>query len=214
MFEYSRSAVNSSFDFVKKIIFVFQIIIQIVYISYISYRVFSNTGNEIINYVLLIAATIYLVIYLITNSEFYTNKIIIVRKVSRRIFKTIKYIISIYTITLAIIVLSQNDTTDNITMLLTLLMIVGLIASILFDVLLILIDNQIQLVNNAFLYDIENIRENKRFTTTALKTVLKIDLEELFPKVQSNRMINRVKKVNDIQKDKKDRKEEFKRKNK
>lgn len=210
MFKYTKSAIFDSFDFIKKLIYVFQVSIQIFYIGYVGYRIYGKTGNFIANIILLAISILYLLFQIITNNEFYTKEQLKFKKNYKWIFKGSKYLINMYIIVLSILVLVNNkETVNNTEMLLTTIMILAFFSSIVFDVILILIENQITLINSALHYDMQMFKENHGFTTAAVRTVLRLDLDKTFPNLDDEKLVEKVKKANQKQEDKKLRKEDF-----
>lgn len=217
MFKYTKSAVNDTFDLIKRLIFVFQIIIQVIYLGYITYRMYSNTGNQIFNIILLVLSSLYLIYYIFSSNEFYTNKQIVIRKRVKLIFKATKYMINLSVIILTILSfrdINVNLGNDNIPLVMLILMIFGLFLSIVFDIIILLIDNQIYIIESALKYDMEIFRTNRSMSTKLLKSIVKIDLEEMFPKVEDSKVREKIKEINYKQEQKSHRKIDFHRKNK
>ena len=213
MFNYTKSAVNDTFDLIKRLIYIFQMIVQLVYIGYIIVRLVNNYGHLIANIILLVITLFYLVYLIISTKEFYTKEQKFQKDIVRWIFKSTKYIVNITIITLAVISLLNGTKDDNATMLVTVLMIVGIIASFVFDVMLILIEKQKKLIKHSLLYDIELFKKQHFIASFAIKKV-GFDLDKEFPEFDDEKAIKRVKKVHYRQQQKKIRKRDFHRSNK
>jgi len=213
MINYTQSAIENTFDLVKRIIFIMQIVIQTVYIGFVTFRVINHMGNFYANIVLLAISAVYLFFYIITAKEFYTKKQVKFKRVFKWVVKTAKYLINICVIMLAVIPLvSGTMPYENAMMLTTMIMIVSLLLSIIFDLVILMIDRQKELIKAAVLYDMERFAIKYEGAVVALNLV-KIDLAKLFPKCEDAKLIGRVKKINHLQKNKQMRKRDFKRAN-
>lgn len=214
MLKYTKSAVSDTLDFIKRLIYVFQIVIQLVYIGYFVYRLVDNLGNKIGNIILLLISAGCLLFQIVTTKEFYTKKQILQKKTVKQTFKVTKYLVNIGIIALAVISLvNGNADNENAAMLITFLMMLGVLFSILFDVILVLIDKQMALIHSALLYDIEIFKEDREIPTALIK-IIGLDLKKLFPKFDDKKAIEKVIKVNYKQEQKKVRKGDFHKKTK
>lgn len=208
MIKYTRSATLDTFDFIKRVIYYSDIGIQFSYILYVIYRLIFNMGNFILNIALLSITSLYLIYYLATKREFYTEDLKKQRKIVRLVVKWIKRAIYVYLITASVYALAFAPTpNDNMAILMTLLMIVGLIFSFIFDLTVKEIDKRISLVGAAVLYDIEQFTKQRTKTTKALK-LMAIDLSAA-PKVVDEKMIKRLHKVDEEQAHKAERKKHY-----
>lgn len=215
MFKYTKSAINDTFDLVKKLIFIFQILIQLLYLAYLGYRIIENIGSVVFNVILTLLSIIYFTYYLITNNEFYTKRQVVIRKRVKRLFKASKYIINIWIIVLSITSFTNGSAqNDNLSLLIIMLMIVGVFFSILFDIVIMLIDNQIYIIEAALTYDMVNFREERGFATGIINKTFKIDLKEMFPELKDKKVESKIKDINYKQEQKQNRKTDFKQKHK
>ncbi len=196
MITYTKSATLDTFDFIKKILYYLDIIIQVFYIGYIGFRLYSGSGIFIINITLLVITGFYFIYYLATNREFYTAELKKQREVVREVVRWVKRAIYIYLITTAIYQLAVNPTpNDNMAIIMTLLMIVGFLSSLMFDLTIKEINRRIKLLTAAALYDIEIFQEEHKAAVKFLKVAAKLDIEDSVPKVEDEKMIARLKAI-------------------
>lgn len=180
MLNYTRSSIDDTLVFIKRLIFVFDLLIQFIYIGYLVFRMLSNMGLLIANISLITLSVIYLLYFLLTRQEFYTKEDIKKRKSVSWIFKILKRIINLTVITMAIITLvDKTSEIDNITLLFTILMICGFMFSLLFDIIKYLIDCKYQLICDALKYDAYNMRKQHRLLTQAIDHLTKDSISDL-----------------------------------
>lgn len=210
MFKYTKSTILNSFALIKKVIYVVQLLIQITYIGYVTYRIVFNIGNNITNIILIAISVIYLLVQIFTKREFYERDEIRSIKRVKLSIRISKYLVNLYIIVISVIALINQPTKiENIDILMTILMILGLLSSIILDIVVIFIDNQINLINDSLLYDIERYRKEHDIQNVLLKKVLRIDLEKSFETVKSEKVRKRIKDINHQQKEKKTRKKVY-----
>lgn len=208
MIKYTKSATLDTFDFIKRVIYYSDIGIQFFYILYVVYRLVFKMGILALNITLLVITTGYLIYYLATKREFYTEDLKKQRKLVRLIVKWVKRAIYIFLIGSSVYALAYQPTeNDNMAILMTLLMIGGLIFSFIFDLTVKEIDKRISLLGAAALYDIELFTKERKVTTKALK-MMAIDLTAV-PKVVDEKMIDRLQKVDQAQHLKAERKKHY-----
>lgn len=208
IFKYTYNSTKDTFDLIKTFIYIFNSIIQVSYITYMTYRIINQSGNMILDIILLVISFVYLLIYLITTREFYTKQQLKLRKIIKYIFKGVKYIVnSIIVISALLILLNNENQTDNFTMLMSLIMIFGYIFMLIFDFIMILIDKQLSLIENSLYYDIENFTSNKKFLSFLVE-MSGLNISNL-PKVENESMIRKIKVVSHRQENKKMRKKYF-----
>ena len=131
--KYTKSAFCDTADFIKTIIYILDVLIQIGYIGYLTYRICHGTGFLITNLILLVISSIYLIYYFATTREFYTVDEVETKKAVKLIFKVLKRIVNTIVIGLSIYQLAVKQDISNIDLLITFVMILGLILSILGD---------------------------------------------------------------------------------
>lgn len=211
MFKYTRSMVGDSFDLIKRLIFVFQIVIQFLYLAYITYRIIDNVGRFSFNIALLVLSLIYLIAILATRREFYTKEQLFKRNIFKWIVKGSKYILNGLVITMSIIELINNPEVSNVNILVTVLMMMGLVLMFIFDMVVLIIDKQVSLIDAAILYDIDNFKKDHKIFTLAIKG-MGLDLHAEYPSYQEKKMKDKLHKIKREQDDKKARKRAFRRK--
>lgn len=211
--KYTKSAILDSFDFIKRIIYIFELIIQLLYIGYLSYKIISNNGILAINIILLVLTVYYLVYYIATTREFYTHEqkvnkktVKLCIKISKRIVNAIVIVISIYQLVL------NSSANDNINMLMTLMMIFGYVLSIIGDIIVGLINNKIVIIINAVKYDLDELRNNHyKLAGIANFITNKFDIDiKSIPLDVDKTMLAKIKKVNYRQEQKTRRYKDFK----
>lgn len=214
MFKYTFSAINDTFDFIKKTLHFADVAIQLFYIMYVVYRILNNWGILYVNITLLVLTCGYLIYHLFLSREFYTKKQLKQKATVRNVVKGVKYIIRMYIIVKGVMQIYQSSTTDNIAMLMIVLLIIGFILSIIFDFIKTLMKSHINLIKFSILYDVEKFKERhgEKFTTLPLSPIVKklnIDIDRV-PVVNSEKMRKRIEDANHKQENKKRRKEHFK----
>lgn len=208
MFKYTSNVINNSLDIIKKMIYIFQVLIQVTYISFLVYKTIFDNNNQLVNIVLLILSFVYLIIFIMTSNEFYTNKDKYKRKVLKYIFKITKYVINLYLIIITIKSLINNQGSEPLNTIFLLLMIMGLLVNIVFDIILEIINKQVTIINNAIKYDIHKFTEDRSVITALLNKVLKIDLKS-FPKITNTSEIDELEYIKASQEKKQERKKDF-----
>lgn len=210
MLKYTTSSIRDTYDFIKQAIFIFDTIFQVFYIGYLIFRIWTKTGFLALNIILLTITLFYFVYNLVTNREFYTDEQKKQRSVIRNISKIIKRLVNFTVIGLAVYRLYiDGSQVDNITMLLTVIMILGFVFSVVFDLLIMLIDRRSKLIEASIYYDAELFRENHALITKFLR-MNKVDIEEIFPSVTNPKMVEKIKETNHRQESKRLRKIDFK----
>lgn len=158
-FAYSQGVAIDTFNLIKKLIFILDTIFQFAYIGYLVFRLLSG-GGIFIAYVILVGLSAgYLIYSLITRREFYTMK---QKKGRKRVKTTItifKRITNLVVITFAVVQLCLSTASDNIGVLLTLLMVCCYLFSILFDILNAFIDTKIDMITSAVRVDMYELKE-------------------------------------------------------
>ena len=167
-----------------------------------------RSGMLALNIALLVITTGYLIYYLVTKREFYTDDLKKQRKTVRLVVKWVKRAIYVFLIVSSVYALAVKPTeNDNMAILMTLLMIGGLFFSLIFDLTVKEINKRIALLGAAVLYDIEKFSKEKKITTKALK-MMAIDLTAA-PRVVDEKMIDRLEAVDQAQQQKAERKKHY-----
>jgi len=148
------------------------------------------------------------------KKEFYTNEEYNSKLFIKKIVKNCKRLIYLYLIILAVLQLSLSPTNnDNMLMLMTILMIVGFLTSILFDFIIMIIDQRIELIKNSLLYDAQRFKKEEKVKAKLLNLWMKksnLNIDELLPDIQDEKEIQTIKDVHHKQKNKARRKRNFK----
>ena len=207
MVKYTLSAINDTFDFIKKMLNIADLFIQLCYIMYVTYRVFNQLGNPYVNFTLLVLTISYLIYHLFMIREFYTKKQLKHKAVIRNCVKIAIYIINLYIIIDGVIHLYHTSSTDNMAMLMIVLMIIGYIFIIMFDIIRLIINYHVKLIESSILYDIEEFKNNHK-TMTAFAKTFNVDMDKV-PVVKNEKMRKRIIDTNYKQENKKIRKEHF-----
>lgn len=209
MMKYTKNAFLDTFDFIKKIIYYFDLLVQVGYIGYLSYKIIQQSGFMVTNIILLAISVCYLLYHLITTKEFYTYEQTENKKTVKTIVKILKRLVNLVVIGLSVYQLSTNPNVSNIDILLMLLLIVGFMFSILGDIIIKLINSKCILIINSIKYDLTILKEehpvlaSKPIDLLGSKIGLKVD----------NNSIKKIKEVNYRQEMKERRKRDFLKKN-
>ena len=169
-------------------------------------------GYLFINIPLLVLSTFYLLYVIFNRKEFYTKEHKFRDKSIKLSVKVIKYALNITVVTLSLITIVNNkDNRNDINIIMTILLMLSIVLMIIFDILILIIDNQFALIESAFLYDVTNFKKNSKFLKGVLKYIGKIDVHEIFPDdFDDEKKIDKLKEINDKQTAKQTRKKEFK----
>ena len=207
--KYTKSAFLDTVDFIKKIVYSSDLIIQISYICYIVYRLVQQIGILVTNIILLCVSFVYLIYHLVTTREFYTPEQNENKKSVKLIVKIIKRLVNIVVIGISIYQLTIRTEISNLDILLTLMLVLGFMVAVLGDIIVKIINSKISLILNALKYDLSIMREEHPLV--ASKPINLID-EKIGLSVDSN-MIKEIKDANHRQEMKNRRKKAFLKKN-
>lgn len=205
MIKYTKSAFLDTFDFIKKIIYSFDLLVQVGYIGYLSYRIIQQIGFMVTNIILLVISGCYLIYHLLTTKEFYTYEQTENKKTVKLIVKILKRMVNLIVIGLSIYQLAINPNVSNMDILLALLLILGFMFSILGDLIVKVINSKCTLIINSIKYDLNVLKEehpilaSKPVDFIGSKVNLKID----------GKSLQKIKEVNHRQEMKERRKRDF-----
>ena len=209
--KYTRSAILDTIFFVKTIIYIVDLCIQIGYVTYLSIRIATDTGIFVTNLILLIISSLYLLFHLVTTKEFYTRDEKILRSKTRKAFKITKRIVNSMVVFISVYNLIISKETDNAQLLTTLFMLGGFVTNITNDIILKLINDKIMLIFSAFKYDCDNLREEHFLVTDGVNLVTKVfrfDVRSI-PLQVDPKMLERIKRINHRQEMKDRRRKDF-----
>ena len=209
--KYTKSAFLDTFDFIKTIIYIIDLIVQISYIGYLSYRIIDGVGFVVTNVILLVISAGYLLYHLLTTKEFYTVEEIENKKTAKTIVKIVKRIVNLVIIGLSIYQMAISTDVNNMTLFTTMMLILGFIISICGDIIVKIVNDKAKLIFNAFKYDLYKLREDNYEVVCAINALTKkinLDIKEI-PLDVDNKMVTRIKNANHRQELKARRKRVF-----
>lgn len=213
MFEYTKSSVLDTYDFIKEMIYYANLVIQLFYIGYLSFRLYGQVGYHFSNIALLALTLVYFLYYILTKREFYTKENIESHKFIRKVIKNSKRIIHLYLIYLAVSELYLHPTdNDNMLLLITILMIFGFLFSIFLDMLLDNIEKRIEIIKDSIFYDFKRFKREKKTLGFVADKFLKgydIHLDEIIKPMDDLGKVEAVKRVHHRQKNKAIRRRSF-----
>lgn len=211
--KYTTSVLNDTVDLVKKIIYYFDLCIQLFFIGNLGYKIYFSAGYMIPNIVLLAISLIALIHFFATTKEFYTKEEKKSKKKTKTFIKIFKRLTNLAIITLSILDLTKvSNINSNIDILSTLILIGGFVVNVIFDCVIMVIDRRLNLVETAFLMDVIKFKGDHPKITTAIKLVTDIEVFEEEVTVKET-LEEKVKVINFHQECKNKRKKEFKTKN-
>lgn len=180
MLGYTRGIVGDTIDSIKKIAIGVDIFAQLVYIVYLSVALVMRTGQPIANAVLLFLSIAYFIYYLVTLRRWYTKKELNSRKKAKLFLRCSKRLVNLAVIVVAIIeICLKPNETDNIKLLLTILMIFGFVTSIILDLIVGLVSARLELIYTAVKLDMENIKKPLKAPINLFKRATGREVEEV-----------------------------------
>ena len=159
-FNNTRGVLNKIGEAINKVIRIYEVFIQLIFISYYSYNVWKNENLIlfIINIALLSLSCIYFILYLITffKSGVYDT---VIRKKVHRYLTDFKILVRLFTIGLSIysIVVYESTTIDKIFLVVS---VVGLLLQLLLKIFQRAYDKYSQMLVVAFRMDVDEIKES------------------------------------------------------
>jgi uncharacterized membrane protein YobD (UPF0266 family) len=134
MFDYTKTTIKNIEKDIKCLAFLCSITTQLIYMAYLIYALCTDRGVFTVNIILLVLSTIYLAFYIYANLQEFKAK---TKRIVRIIFKRCKQFIRVYTLGVMIYGLCITAGNASITsILLTVFMVLGFIADILFEILI------------------------------------------------------------------------------
>lgn len=213
MLKYSFAMISDTYDFIKKFIIVFDLIIQVVYIAYVISRIVSSTGFLILNIILITISCLYFLYNLFSYSEFYTSEEKTRKKNIKLIIRFSKRLVFLVIICMAIYQIIINPQIGNMTLLVTAIMIINFVFAILLDVIIILLDKKTNLIKNAFYLDVANYKKEHSFKSKLLNKFvlsnLDLDINTSFPPVEDAKTLDKIRKTHLRQNNKKQRRAHY-----
>lgn len=212
-FKYVRSVGLDTYYLLKRVIFVADLIFQVFYLLFLTYKVALQQGIFVTNVILLSLSTVSFVHHLVTRKEFYTQRQKQYRERFKMVIKCVKRVVNLVVIVYAVAGLVNNAKADNVSVLMTLLMIVGFLFSILCDVVNSFIDKRWKLLVNSIKMDSDNLLQNHPKIAFTLNALTKGSFANVNLSVD-NEMLKKIKDVNHRIEMKDRRKQHFRLKNK
>lgn len=164
IFPYTISVLKKTLDDVKKLIFVTSVIAQIIYIIYHIFAIVTDAGILVIHAIILPISVAYFVFYLVINHYVKRGEGKEVKKIVGKIYKYLKMVLQLVTITVAIInlIIAGNEAT-SMNILLTAVMIFAFILTLLIEIIGTVLSARISLLIEAFDADKERLNPVKKF---------------------------------------------------
>ena len=156
MFDVTKETIRRTSIKMKKVAHITEIMVQLFYIGYLVFALFMQRGIAITNGILLVICCGYFLFYVITVKYKYTKKEKLQRKRVKRLVKWAKIIIKMVVIGFAIaeMIMFEENRTISSSVLLA-IMIVSLLITIILDLLVAAITNEMELIYGAFMKDME-----------------------------------------------------------
>ena len=155
MFDYTVTAAKKIYEDFKKFGRVCDVITQILYIAYLTYSVFAQTGRWWIKAILLAVSVSYFVFYVVTQ---YSKKYQLSKR-GKRVFTWSKLGLKLFELGVAFysISVTTNDATTPSVILLS-MMLVGWLLQVVFDVIVSILENRATLFFEAIKADFEEFK--------------------------------------------------------
>ena len=186
MFELTRSAVQKTVDDIKKICYLFTVGTQFVYLVYLVYSLLAGRGNIIVNALLTAISLAYFIFFLIVTELGKSPKG--KSNLTKPVAKAVKYckrIISLYNLGVAlyaITVTAQSFTVVAIVC--NALMLIGFLFGVIFDILVAVIENRLDLFMFSFKEDLERAKQPAKAVGNFFKKITGREVEEAPPKTE------------------------------
>lgn len=206
MLDYTRAAFGKIVDDFKKFLFIFGIAAQAVSLLYLIYALFAPQGILVVNIILLILSTAYLIFLCVqgVNAENKPQK-----KLAKRIYKWSKLLIKLYTLAVALYALNFTiDNTLGLSVILTALQLIGWVLQVLFEVVSLILEKLYDLVITAIKADLEQVKKPVTTVGNFFKKVTGKEIEQPEPPTKTRAFLD------ELVQTKKQKKEEEKRKQK
>ena len=179
MLDYTKAAFGKIVEDFKKFLFIFGIGAQSISIIYLIYALFASQGILVVNIILLLLSTAYLIFLCVQGVNAENN---IRHKLAKRIYTWSKLIIKLYTLAIALYAL--NFTVDNalsFSVVLTALQLIGWVLQVLFEIISLLLEKLYNLVYTAIQADIEQIKKPMTSVGNFFKKVAGKEIDEPEP---------------------------------
>ena len=159
MFEHTRAVLDKTVSDFRRFIWGFALFVQLFYIGYLAYSVFSNNGNMIINISLLVVSVAYFIFYVVTYEKNDKQS----KEMKRMIKRALKwYKISTSALTLITMVYGIYSASGNpnpLSLILVAVMVIVWVMQVIFELAYYAIEARVNLFKAAFDVDIETIKK-------------------------------------------------------
>lgn len=160
MLDYTRAALNKTVQDLKAVSFVFTIVLQICYLSYLIFASIVGRGMRVVNITLSVITLSYLIFYVATARKL-TKSAKSARKTTKRIYKSIKLSINAFTLVVALYsVFITNKVLTSISLagiLVNVFMVIGWLIQSVLMVVSIYAEKKITFILDGFHTDLERI---------------------------------------------------------
>ena len=154
MFKYTRAVLYDIVHDLKTFFRFFSILSQILYISYLTYALMSNLGNQLVNTLLLAISVIYFIVDFILIVK--TRKQSINKKIAKRSLRYIKLGVNAFNVGVAIYGVYLTASNANaITVVLTAMMLIFWAIKVIIEIITFFVEHRIELIMAGFHKDIE-----------------------------------------------------------
>lgn len=197
MFKYTKAAIDIVIGDIKRYCNIFKYGSFIFTFIYLGYAIYSNSGILAVNIIMLGALLFYIVFDTITHNK----DLKLLKKIVRRIYKVIKYLMKTFTLGVMVYgIYTASTNVSAISIILTTLMIIMWVLQLLLEFVVEIFDDKKDLVIAGWSKDIDNL---KRPVTTVNNFIKKVKGEDVIEDSSSaskelrilERKINKDKKV-------------------
>lgn len=181
MLDYTRLALQKTYEDFKKIGHVFNVFTQLLYIAYLTYSIIVQTGRWWIKTIFLTISVAYFIFYIVV----YYSKKQKLGKVGKKVFKRSKLVLKFFELGVAFysIAVTANDVTTASVILLAMMLVFWLL-QVVFDVIVSILENRANLIFEGLKADWEEI---KRPFDSVSNFVKKIKGQEIEPEPEKNK---------------------------
>ena len=201
MLDYTITAAKKIYDDFKKFGHICSIVTQLLYIAYLTYSLFAQSGRWWIKATLLTVSVAYFIFYLVVHhSKKYT-----LEKTGKKFFKRSKLALKLFELGVAFysIAVTTNDATTTSVILLA-MMLVGWLLQVVFDVIISVLENRATLFFEAVKADWEEMKRPLDNVSGFMKKLTGKPVEPAPEKTKQRLWLDEH--VAEIRKDKRDKK--------
>lgn len=178
MLDHTKEAFNQVVADLKKTAYAFNVLMQVVYISYLIYALVARAGNAIVNGVLLGLSAAYFVFFLCATSFGRNPESTHLSKGVKCFYKNSKRLIKLYTLGVAVYGIYEAATNVSfVSVLLTALMVVFWLLDIVFEILVKYVTARVNLIVEGLKTDIDNVVKPFKNTGNFFKKLVGKEIE-------------------------------------